>query len=75
MMRATFTSGGGVRRTRKAENAPSGGVFFGADDRARTGDPDLGKVVLYQLSYVRVGTSILAEGDGASNSRIWRTGN
>lgn len=25
-----------------------------ADDRVRTGDPDLGKVVLYQLSYVRV---------------------
>ena len=27
---------------------------FGADDRARTGDLDLGKVALYQLSYVRV---------------------
>jgi hypothetical protein len=26
----------------------------GADDRARTGDLDLGKVALYQLSYVRV---------------------
>jgi hypothetical protein len=30
--------------------------FFGADDRARTGDLDLGKVALYQLSYVRVVT-------------------
>ena len=28
----------------------------GADDRARTGDLDLGKVALYQLSYVRVDT-------------------
>ncbi len=27
---------------------------LGADDRARTGDLDLGKVALYQLSYVRV---------------------
>ena len=25
-----------------------------AGDRARTGDPNLGKVVLYQLSYTRV---------------------
>ena len=28
--------------------------WLGADDRARTGDLDLGKVALYQLSYVRV---------------------
>jgi hypothetical protein len=34
--------------------------FFGADDRARTGDLDLGKVALYQLSYVRV-ASIVAQ--------------
>ena len=27
---------------------------FGAEDRARTGHPDLGKVVLYQMSYFRV---------------------
>jgi hypothetical protein len=32
----------------------------GADDRARTGDLDLGKVALYQLSYVRV-ASIVAQ--------------
>ncbi|MEY4703330.1 MAG: hypothetical protein RIR96_1227 [Bacteroidota bacterium] len=25
----------------------------GAEDRARTGHPDLGKVVLYQMSYFR----------------------
>ena len=30
------------------------GGLIGADDRARTGDLDLGKVALYQLSYVRV---------------------
>jgi hypothetical protein len=29
-------------------------AFFGAEDRARTGHPDLGKVVLYQMSYFRV---------------------
>ena len=28
---------------------------FGADDRVRTGDLNLGKVALYQLSYVREG--------------------
>jgi hypothetical protein len=38
-----------------ARGAPNTG-FFGADDRARTGDLDLGKVALYQLSYVRVVT-------------------
>jgi hypothetical protein len=31
-----------------------GYIPCGADDRARTGDLDLGKVALYQLSYVRV---------------------
>ena len=29
-------------------------VINGADDGVRTRDPDLGKVVLYQLSHVRV---------------------
>jgi hypothetical protein len=28
--------------------------MLGADDRARTGDINLGKVALYQLSYVRL---------------------
>ena len=31
-----------------------GGRFYGADDGIRTRDPNLGKVVLYQLSHVRV---------------------
>tara|TARA_R110002153_G_scaffold38912_7_gene112428 strand:+ start:802 stop:1041 length:240 start_codon:yes stop_codon:yes gene_type:complete len=30
------------------------GVFFGAGNEIRTRDPDLGKVVLYQLSYSRM---------------------
>jgi hypothetical protein len=34
---------------------------YGADDRARTGDLDLGKVALYQLSYVRVGAIVAQE--------------
>ncbi len=29
------------------------GISTGAEDRARTGHPDLGKVVLYQMSYFR----------------------
>jgi hypothetical protein len=29
------------------------GLINGAGNRIRTGDPDLGKVVLYQLSYSR----------------------
>ena len=28
--------------------------FFGAENEARTRDPNLGKVVLYQLSYFRI---------------------
>ena len=28
--------------------------FFGAENETRTRDPDLGKVVLYQLSYFRL---------------------
>ena len=33
------------------------GVFvkYGAGNETRTRDPDLGKVVLYQLSYSRIG--------------------
>ena len=28
-------------------------LYFGAENETRTRDPDLGKVVLYQLSYFR----------------------
>ena len=34
-----------------------------AGDRARTGDPNLGKVVLYQLSYTRIISSQKDRGD------------
>jgi hypothetical protein len=42
--------------TRAIKKNPSanGGRIFGAEDRARTGHPDLGKVVLYQMSYFRL---------------------
>ncbi len=36
-------------------------VLLGAKDEARTRDPDLGKVVLYQLSYFRIGLAKLTE--------------
>ena len=36
------------------EKNPLGGGFSRAKDGIRTRDPDLGKVVLYQLSYFRV---------------------
>jgi hypothetical protein len=37
-------------RTEKKSRLSAG---FRAEDRARTGHPDLGKVVLYQMSYFR----------------------
>ena len=36
------------------KKSPSEEGIFGAKDRARTGHPDLGKVVLYQMSYFRL---------------------
>ena len=33
---------------------------FGAEKETRTPDPDLGKVVLYQLSYFRVNTELMS---------------
>ena len=45
--------------------APDGIVeapFLGADNRIRTGDPHLGKVMLYQLSYVRTGDPWIPRG-------------
>ena len=43
------TSSGSVFKTKVSIAADS----FGAEDEARTRDPNLGKVVLYQLSYFR----------------------
>ena len=38
---------------RQNNNAPHCCEAFGAENETRTRDPDLGKVVLYQLSYFR----------------------
>jgi hypothetical protein len=35
---------------------------YGAEDGTRTRDPDLGKVVLYQLSYFRSRASSITKG-------------
>ena len=43
--------------------APEGARWDGADDRIRTGDPHLGKVMLYQLSYVRTSAMPTREDD------------
>ena len=40
------------KKTRRIDVRRAG--FRGADDGVRTRDPDLGKVVLYQLSHVRI---------------------
>ena len=42
--------------TEEAPGFPGG--FSGADDEIRTRDPHLGKVMLYQLSYVRNGSRV-----------------
>jgi hypothetical protein len=51
------------------ENEPR---FLGADDGARTRDPQLGKLMLYQLSYVRpigpkIAQSVLKSGPGRAD--------
>ena len=53
--------GGADRRNEKGPKALSSTqaetwIMFGAGNETRTRDPDLGKVVLYQLSYSRVTT-------------------
>ena len=44
----------GDRYKKKPGYRSSRAVAFGADNGARTRDPNLGKVVLYQLSHVRI---------------------
>ncbi len=46
------TAYGGFTHRRREETPAEAGVP-GADDRDRTGDLNLGKVALYQLSHVR----------------------
>src|SRR5262249_53074368 len=52
------------------------GGKHGADDEARTRDIDLGKVALYQLSYIRVpvGPVVRMLPDGQIGSRVGRLG-
>ena len=38
----------------KTKVSISADFFFGAENETRTRDPNLGKVMLYQLSYFRV---------------------
>jgi hypothetical protein len=46
-------------RASSAQEKPRlGGAFSRADDGDRTRDPQLGKLMLYRLSYVRAGPTI-----------------
>ena len=46
---------GQSKRKRRRAGKPCGAwCFLKAGDRNRTGDPQLGKLMLYQLSYARV---------------------
>ena len=47
--------------TKKPGYRSSRAVALGADNGARTRDPNLGKVVLYQLSHVRLRGLILRD--------------
>ena len=46
------------RHEKSPSAEPTGLCNHGADDGVRTRDPDLGKVVLYQLSHVRMGNAL-----------------
>src|SRR5690606_34609017 len=52
--------GAEIRRERPAQAAAP--FASRAGNRTRTGDPNLGKVVLYQLSYSRDDPALLADG-------------
>ena len=43
-----------LKKHRSRVDRTSFGTMFGAGNETRTRDPDLGKVVLYQLSYSRI---------------------
>ena len=55
-VRASVAEGRTTPTTDEAPGFPGG--FSGADDEIRTRDPHLGKVMLYQLSYVRNGSRV-----------------
>ena len=44
----------GAQRRQEPRHPSAGALSMGADDGTRTRDPHLGKVMLYQLSHVRV---------------------
>src|SRR5687767_15627457 len=54
-----FASRFWTRRGGASRSPSRTSIEFGAGNETRTRDPDLGKVVLYQLSYSRRGTDIL----------------
>ena len=67
-----------ARRFRQEKGRPN---FFsiaglltidGADDGVRTRDPDLGKVVLYQLSHVRMGNAFQFSNCPPRKGSEWR---
>ena len=55
--RRCASSGNSEQQKAKAQGINPGPFPYGADDEIRTRDPHLGKVMLYQLSHVRVGLS------------------
>src|SRR5688572_9065947 len=76
--RKLIASGGGFHRLKKRKPRERGFEKTGAGNETRTRDPDLGKVVLYQLSYSRRGSAILGMEKNVStpecevDSRAWR---
>ena len=53
------------------KNAPHFCEAFGAENETRTRDPDLGKVVLYQLSYFRrMSKTVFVERDCKDTAKI-----
>jgi hypothetical protein len=47
-------------RAQQKPRSTGPGFLLGADDQVRTGDLNLGKVALYQLSYVRIASDQLS---------------
>ena len=46
-------------------------ISIGAEDRARTGHPDLGKVVLYQMSYFRILKNLSGEANLPAGRQVF----
>jgi hypothetical protein len=70
-----FPPSGGARTSTQHIAAPAASVRMPtrAGDRTRTGDPQLGKLMLYQLSYARTLTSDKTAGRSEVSSReAWR---